>query len=137
MKWHHLGGLIGGVFLCTWIFSGWLSVNPFKWFSRTQLTETQLAAYAGWTPGTQINAGGGAFDAVRGMSDISFLWVGGKPLMLARSAADTRLIDVASGARASLTDGELTAAAGRMYPAQRVVSAERIERDALLVFAPP
>ena len=131
MKWHHLGGLIGGVFLCTWIFSGWLSVNPFKWFARTQLTETQLAAYAGWTPRTQVNASVGAFDAARGMSDISFLWVGGKPLMLARSAADTRLIDAASGIRAALTDAELTEAAGRMYPARRVVSAERIERETL------
>ena len=126
MKWHHLAGLIGGVFLTTWIFSGWLSVNPFKWFARTQLTETQLAAYAGWTAGTQVNANVSAFDAARGMSDISFLWVGGKPLMLARSAADTRLIDTTTGERAALTDAGLIVAAGRMYPAQRAVSAERM-----------
>ncbi|MDJ0512612.1 MAG: PepSY domain-containing protein, partial [Methyloceanibacter sp.] len=27
-KWHHVCGLLGGLFLTTWIFSGWLSVNP-------------------------------------------------------------------------------------------------------------
>jgi len=28
MLWHHVAGLAGGLFLLTWIFSGWLSVDP-------------------------------------------------------------------------------------------------------------
>jgi uncharacterized iron-regulated membrane protein len=29
MKWHHIAGLVGGVFLVTWVFSGWISMSPF------------------------------------------------------------------------------------------------------------
>ncbi|MDO9383127.1 MAG: PepSY domain-containing protein [Hyphomicrobiaceae bacterium] len=131
MKWHHLAGLIGGIFLTTWIFSGWLSVNPFKWFARTQLTETQLAAYAGWTPGTQVGAAARAFDAVRGSSDISFFWVAGKPFMLGRGASDTRVIDAATGERAAFTETGLIEAAGHMYPAQRIVATQRLEEETI------
>ena len=28
MAWHHVAGVIGGLFLLTWIFSGWLSMGP-------------------------------------------------------------------------------------------------------------
>lgn len=28
MKWHHVVGLVGGVFVVTWVFSGWLSMSP-------------------------------------------------------------------------------------------------------------
>lgn len=28
MKWHHIAGMVGGLFLVTWIFSGWLSMSP-------------------------------------------------------------------------------------------------------------
>lgn len=31
MRWHHLLGLVFGVFSCTWMFSGLLSVNPGDW----------------------------------------------------------------------------------------------------------
>ena len=47
MKWHHVTGLIGGLFVVTWLFSGWLSVNPFGWFDRSQTTPEALARYEG------------------------------------------------------------------------------------------
>src|SRR5690606_24671594 len=28
MKWHHVAGLLFGAFVCTWIFSGLMSMNP-------------------------------------------------------------------------------------------------------------
>ena len=28
MGWHHIAGLVGGIFVFTWMFSGWLSPNP-------------------------------------------------------------------------------------------------------------
>ncbi len=50
-RWHHLLGLAGGVFLCTWLFSGWLSLAPFGWAAGPDLR------------GEQQRLAGGRFDA--------------------------------------------------------------------------
>ncbi len=50
--WHHMVGLGVALFLITWIVSGFLSVNPGRWFSEAGLTRVQAEAHAG-----------GAFDA--------------------------------------------------------------------------
>lgn len=126
MKWHHLAGLIGGVFLTTWIFSGWLSVNPFHWFARTQLTQAQEEAYSGWTAQSRIGARTAALQAARGSSDISFAWVGGRSVILARNAQGTRLLEPVDGASVAVSDADLVAAARRMYPDHAVVSAARL-----------
>jgi hypothetical protein len=31
MRWHQITGLVFGVFTLTWVFSGWLSMEPFGW----------------------------------------------------------------------------------------------------------
>lgn len=131
MKWHHLAGLIGGVFVCTWIFSGWLSVNPFKWFARTQLTDQQLTAYAGWTTGRRLGVTEEALAASQGASDVSFAWVGGRPLILASSPRATKRLDPTAGQPVSLADDTLIAAAKRMYPAERIASAQRLGEETL------
>ena len=33
MRWHYITGTIFGVFAVTWVFSGWLSMEPFFWAS--------------------------------------------------------------------------------------------------------
>lgn len=45
--WHHGFGLLGGLGLVTFILSGWLSMNPNRWFSSLAPPEPILAAYAG------------------------------------------------------------------------------------------
>jgi uncharacterized iron-regulated membrane protein len=47
MKWHHVSGLIGAVFLVLWIFSGWLSVDPFRLFTSEGIGTDALRTYAG------------------------------------------------------------------------------------------
>ena len=46
-RWHHVIGLGVMVFLTTWIVSGFLSVNPGRWFSEAGLTRAQAEAHAG------------------------------------------------------------------------------------------
>jgi uncharacterized iron-regulated membrane protein len=50
MKWHHVAGLFGGVFLLTWIFSGWLSVDPGRYFDRGGVSDAARQAYAATGP---------------------------------------------------------------------------------------
>ncbi|QDI79152.1 PepSY domain-containing protein [Methylorubrum populi] len=47
--WHHIGGLIGGLTLLTFVASGWLSMNPNHWFGPRTPSQTMLERYAGVT----------------------------------------------------------------------------------------
>ncbi len=50
MKWHHVSGLVGSLFLVLWIFSGWLSVDPFRLFASAGIGADAYRAYAGDAP---------------------------------------------------------------------------------------
>ncbi|CAM1374674.1 conserved membrane hypothetical protein [Tenacibaculum xiamenense] len=44
-KWynfHYYFGLLFGTFICTWIFSGWMSMTPFSWTPSTSLSKKEL-----------------------------------------------------------------------------------------------
>jgi uncharacterized iron-regulated membrane protein len=131
MKWHHVSGLVGGLFLTTWIASGWLSVNPFKWFARTQLTETQLGAYAGWTKDKPYGVTREALAALSSAepSDISFAWVGGRPLIVARSRTGEALADAQTGMPIRLEDAALVEAARQVFPSVPVIDAYRLSEE--------
>jgi len=48
--WHHLSGVVGGVTLLTFVASGWLSMNPNRWFTGSAPTPALAAALAGEPP---------------------------------------------------------------------------------------
>ncbi len=51
-KWynlHYYFGLLFGLFICTWIFSGWMSMTPFSWTPSTQLNKSEKTK---WHKGT-------------------------------------------------------------------------------------
>ena len=131
MKCHHVGGLVGGLFLTTWIASGWLSVNPFKWFARTQLSETQLGAYTGWSKDKPYGVTREALAALSSAepSDISFAWVGGRPLIVARSRTGEALADAQTGMPIRLEDAALVEAARHVFPSVPVVDAYRLSEE--------
>lgn len=45
MAWHHVLGLVGGITILTWVFSGWFSMGPNKWLSY-QTPSTLPARFA-------------------------------------------------------------------------------------------
>jgi uncharacterized iron-regulated membrane protein len=45
MKWHHVVGLVAGVFVFTWIFSGWLSMDDGLLFSEGKASTGALTRY--------------------------------------------------------------------------------------------
>lgn len=46
-KWHHLLGLVCMIFVLTWIFSGWLSMDHGRLFSTGKLSDAETASIAG------------------------------------------------------------------------------------------
>ncbi len=57
-RFHHLFGLAGGIGLSTFILSGWISMNPNRWFSSTAAPAAIRAAYAGQPPALGLAAEG-------------------------------------------------------------------------------
>lgn len=92
MLWHHWAGLIGGVFLITWIFSGWLSVDPFRLFASGGISAEAQADYAraGWaqTPDMARLA-----KLAGGAKQVELAWVAGRPMLEVRWYGRTQVID--------------------------------------------
>ncbi len=120
MRWHHIGGLIGGLFLTTWIFSGWLSVNPFHWFARTQITQEQRIAFSGWNSANPHGATLAGLKAIEGAKEVSMHWAAGRSLLIVRSPDGARLLDARTGKPTSLNSAILVEAAARMYPDHQI-----------------
>jgi hypothetical protein len=55
MFWHHVAGLVGGVMLVLWIFSGWLSVDPGYVFTSPDPPQASGQHYASATDLPPIN----------------------------------------------------------------------------------
>lgn len=47
LEWHHKLGLFAGVLVLFWIFSGWLSMDHGRLFSRGEASESAMTDYAG------------------------------------------------------------------------------------------
>ena len=46
-RWHHYLGLVSGLFTSTWLLSGALSLNPFRWSPGASPSLDQIQAFAG------------------------------------------------------------------------------------------
>lgn len=115
MAWHHVTGFFAGVFVLTWMFSGWLSLNPGEVFAGRNATRAMMLRYAGHdTPDIVSEFRGHPPGDLR---EARFVWLGGRSLMIGLNRADRpRVYDPASGAPAPLDDARIFAAAGRLMP---------------------
>ena len=119
MKWHHIAGLIAGLTLTTWMFSGWLSVNPFHWFEREVASPHAAEAYAGHDS-APVFAGDAAPLRAIGAAEVRearLYWFDGRPLMaLERPDLSESVMDAATGQPVRLTEPRIFAAAARTAP---------------------
>lgn len=90
VRWHHVLGLVGGLFALSWIFSGWLSMDHGRLFSLDQPAVARLARLRGTDMATAM--AGLTPDALRALGsarEIEFAVVGGLGFVIQRGAADT------------------------------------------------
>lgn len=131
-KWHHFAGLIGGVALTTWIVSGWLSVDPNRWFASPGLSDAAYTAFAGAEPPSRTIelARLAALPAARGATELRLRRVDGQMMLELRGpGAPTLLLDAALQNPVRFGDSRLVRAAGRMLPAHRIVAAIRLSAE--------
>ncbi|WP_456640559.1 PepSY domain-containing protein [Bradyrhizobium sp. USDA 10063] len=127
MAWHHIAGLIGGIFVLTWIFSGWLSLNPGEYFAGRGATRDMAVRYAGHDA-PQIVAVMQSTPP-RGAVEARFVWLGGRPLMLLtdRDGRQTAA-DPANGTTKMLSDGEIFSAASSLLPNATMTARLRLQQ---------
>jgi uncharacterized iron-regulated membrane protein len=127
MAWHHIAGLIGGIFVLTWMFSGWLSLNPGGYFAGRDATRDMAVHYAGHDTPQIVSA----FQSkpAPGAVEARFVWLGGCALMVLtdRNGRETTA-DPASGAAMTLSDDEIFKAAGRLLPDARITTRLRLSQ---------
>lgn len=94
-KWHHLSGLIGAVFAITWIFSGWLSVNPFNFFASNGLTDQEQKVYSGseFYPSLLKANAAKALGSSFGIVEIKWRQIGESSFLVMHSSSDSKIID--------------------------------------------
>lgn len=126
MAWHHIAGLIGGIFVITWMFSGWLSLNPGGAFSSRGVTRDIAVGYSGHdTP--DIVAGFRSAPSLPAV-EARFVWIGGHRLMMLDDGNGRQsLADPASGVPATLSRDEIVAAARRAMPGAAMISARQLD----------
>ena len=133
MKWHHIAGIVAGLFLTTWLWSGWLSVNPFGWFDRAQTSTAALRAYASHDTPT-FGADIAALKAlpIAGASEAKLLWYNGRPLIVMSDTTLTeRVFDGRTGQPVTLDDQAIAQAARNLVPGAPLLGVTRLtEEDA-------
>jgi len=125
-NWHQWSGIIGGLFLLTWIFSGWLSVNPNGWLRGASPQADALLRYADHDRASlPVDFEKLAHEAAR---TVRFFHVDGTPIAALVLADGTeRLLDARTGERIALTDDRLIQAARRLLPDHRLIEHQRLE----------
>ena len=118
MAWHHVTGLIAGVFVLTWMFSGWLSLNPGEYFAGRNTTGEVLQRYAGHdapTIAAKLPTPQSATVEAR------FVWLDGGPMMIVASRDGKQTpLDMTSGELTKLTQDRLWTAATKLLPRAQI-----------------
>ena len=131
MRWHHLLGLTFGAILCTWIFSGLMSMNPVGMFDAGNAPD--MAAYRGADGAPPAVGAGTAVRLLRGAGfvpvELEWRVLDGQPFILARDRlARTRLV-MGNAVLERWPAARLRHAAARLLPARIVAEDALTEYD--------
>lgn len=132
--WHHIAGIVGGIFLSTWIFSGWMSMDPpTPWAGEFDMRKVNagLAAYRGHEPADFATT----LPILQQLDDrdvriATFSWLAGKPqIVLTDGDSRTTVLDAISGAPLMLNEETLKNAAARLVPDATLVDTQLLTQQ--------
>ena len=126
MKWHHVAGLTGGIFLIAFIISGWLSVDPFRMFESGGVSQAARIAYLKAGPLPAIDLAALARRAASA-KQIELAWYAGRPILLVRRATGAEaVLGPTTLTRARIDERALILAASRLVPGVPLAGVERL-----------
>lgn len=123
MRWHHLLGLGFGLVLCTWMFSGLMSMNPLRIFDP-QVRPSAAALQGKQQPLHSVAPVNSVLRLLAGQSfdarELEWRTLNGEPFVLARDGHnDVRIVTADDGGlhvRQQWPRAQLEAAASRLLP---------------------
>jgi uncharacterized iron-regulated membrane protein len=126
MAWHHIAGLIGGIFVFTWMFSGWLSLNPGGAFAGPGITRDIAIRYSGHdAPDIVANL---RSPPVTPAAEVRFVWVSGHRLVVLNdNNGRESLADPVTGTPAALSHDQIIEAANRAIPGATIAFWRQID----------
>jgi uncharacterized iron-regulated membrane protein len=128
MKWHHVIGLVGGVFVITWVFSGWMSMSPWGGFRDANSADV-AKAYAGDRPGFPATDLATLARTAAGAHEVDFAYLGGRPVIAPLGGpGGERLLDGASARPWHPDSTAISAVAKAAMPGARLVRVETLDR---------
>jgi hypothetical protein len=134
MAWHHVAGLVGGIAVLTWTFSGWLSMGPaVPWNSKLdpERRAAGLAAYAGHSEPT-FGSTLQVLHSLQGTDarEATFAWVRGKPqITLLDSRGQRRTLDAVTGEPRQWSREAIVAGAAGLVPGANLTSAKLLTQE--------
>ncbi|MER2268368.1 PepSY domain-containing protein [Methylobacterium oxalidis] len=114
---HHLFGVVGGLGLLTFVASGWLSMNPNRWFSGPSPDAAMQQGYAGGAP---LPGLGEIRAAAAGTVALRFVAAGGTARLVALDAAGGRRVTP------GVDEAAIRAAAPGLMPGAQLARFERL-----------
>ncbi|HEX7875890.1 MAG TPA: hypothetical protein VF489_04810 [Sphingobium sp.] len=129
--WHHVMGLFGGTLLVAWIVSGWLSVDPNRWFASKGLSDAGRVAYAraGMPPMIDWTLLGRTPEAT-GARQMRMFWTDGAPLLLlSRPGLQDAVLDARTLKPVTFEPRRLIHAARRLVPGARIEAVDWLTRS--------
>ena len=133
LKWHQAAGLVFGVFALTWVFSGWLSMEPGAWASADRTLGATIAGELNGFPPPSPPAHR-ASTCVSSVSqqvkEIEWTRILGARFCDVRTAGESWLVDASSGVvrREAFERDALVAAVERAVAGAKIVRAEQVSR---------
>ncbi len=118
MAWHHVLGLVGGIAILTWVFSGWFSMGPNRWLSHN--TPGQAAAQFG-RAGPAFTHGIASLRTLAAgtapVKAVEAAWYGGRPVWVVSDAVGgRRSFDAGTGMAVEVKAEDLSRAAAANHP---------------------
>lgn len=134
MAWHHIAGVIGGIFLLTWIFSGWLSMGPPVPWARDLDLQRMSAGNAAFLgndlPDFPVSLEVLSSLSQRDVREATFVWGLGRPLLVLKSRdVEPVVLDASSGSPHAFEDASLMMAAPRLLSDAQLVATHRLEQE--------
>lgn len=126
---HHTLGLVAGTFVLTWIFSGWLSMDHGRFFSKSSPEASQIKNFRGISIKHAVDQI--SLEALKSLEDVSeveFFAVGGQPFVMGRNLKDFKLYKPLSPiffSFAKFTQPEIIKAVKQAWPDVKIQSTQR------------
>ena len=102
LRWHHTIGLFGGIFVLSWVTSGWLSLDRGRIFSPESPSQAQIQRLRGISMAEAVGAFSTSYlGGVETAREIEFSAIGARPLAIIRGGSPrSSLIDLVDPAGA-------------------------------------